>query len=158
VAKHVRLDDAGQLPVGLALERGLQELVLEAPGRVVGDAEVAHELHGGDGVLLLGEQIEGQKPGGQWQLAGGEHGAGGQRGLMAAVLALEQGVDQTHQVGELAVHHLQGLLAGGRLAGQRLEQVEAVAIGPRRPIYGETYRKILVNQASTGGATGTRSR
>jgi hypothetical protein len=61
----IDLDDARQLPVGITLEHGLQELLLEAPGRVVGNAELAHELHGGDSVLLLGEQIEGQKPGGE---------------------------------------------------------------------------------------------
>lgn len=86
----VDLDHAGQLPPGIAFQHGLQELVLDAPGRVVGDAELAHELHRGDTVLLLGEQVQGEKPRGQRQLAVGEHGVGGQRCLVATVLALQQ--------------------------------------------------------------------
>jgi len=86
----VDLDDAGQLAVGIAFEHGLQELVLDAPGGRVGHPELALELQCGDGVLLLGKQVQGEKPGGQRQLAVGEHRAGGERPLMPAVLALQQ--------------------------------------------------------------------
>jgi len=74
----VDLDDAGQLAVGIAFEHGLQELVLDAPGGRVGHPELALELQCGDGVLLLGKQVQGEKPGGQRQLAVGEHRAGGE--------------------------------------------------------------------------------
>ena len=49
----VDLDHAGQLALAIALQHGLQELVLDAPGGRVGDAEPAHELQRGDGVFLL---------------------------------------------------------------------------------------------------------
>ena len=65
-----------------------QNLVVQQPGRVVVHAQVAAELQRGDPSLGLADQIEGQKPGGQWQLGGLHDRAGRERGLMAAVATL----------------------------------------------------------------------
>jgi len=65
-----------------------QNLVVQQPGRVVFDAQVAAELQRGDPSLGLADQIEGQKPGGQWQFGGLHDRAGRESGLMAAVATL----------------------------------------------------------------------
>ena len=54
----VDLDHAGQEVAGVTLEHDLQELVLEAPGDVVGDTELALERKGRDGALLLRELLD----------------------------------------------------------------------------------------------------
>lgn len=64
--------------------------MLDAPGRRLGDAEVALKFQGTDGVLLLGQEVQGQKPRGQWQLDVVEDRADGQRGLVATVPAPKQ--------------------------------------------------------------------
>jgi hypothetical protein len=51
----VDLDDAAQSAIVVALEHALQELVFDAPGGVVGDAELALELERRAGVFLLCE-------------------------------------------------------------------------------------------------------
>jgi hypothetical protein len=62
--------------------------MLDAPGAAVAHAQVPAQLQGGDGVLALTEQVYRQKPGGQRQLAAGEHGTGAQAGLRPAGTAL----------------------------------------------------------------------
>ena len=65
-----------------------QNLVVQQPGRVVFDAQVAAELQRGDPGFGLADQIEGQEPGGEWQFCGLHDRAGRERGLMAAVATL----------------------------------------------------------------------
>jgi hypothetical protein len=48
------------LPLGVAFEHDLQELVLDTPRRGVGDPEMALELEREDGVFLLSEQVHGE--------------------------------------------------------------------------------------------------
>jgi len=100
----VDLDDAGELAVGIALQHDLQQLVLEAPGGVVGHAELELELERGDRVLPLGQQVQRQESDRQRQLPVGEYGARGQRGLVPAVPALQQtaGLDLGVAVGTAA--------------------------------------------------------
>src|SRR5574340_965163 len=61
----VDLDAASQLPAVLTVSHDLHQLVLDQPGRLVGDTEMAPEREGGDVVVGLGHEEHGQKPGGQ---------------------------------------------------------------------------------------------
>jgi len=89
-AGEVAVDRPARAPLGIPLEHGLQELLLHPPGGWVADPEMALQLQGRDAVLLLGEQIHGEKPGGQQELAKGEDAPGGDGCLMAAVPALPE--------------------------------------------------------------------
>jgi len=62
--------------------------VLHPPDGVVVDPEVARELQCRQALLALGEQKDGEEPLGQRQLRAMEEVAGGQRGLMMALMAL----------------------------------------------------------------------
>jgi hypothetical protein len=86
----VDLDHPGRLPLGIAFEHDLQELVLDAPFHGVGHPEMALERKGGNGVFLPGQEVHGKKPRGQGQRAIGEDRAGCQRGLVATMPALHQ--------------------------------------------------------------------
>lgn len=66
----------------------LQQLVFELPGGVVSDAKLPGQLQCRDATLALGQQINGQKPGGQRQVRAMEDGAGGQRGLVMTAMTL----------------------------------------------------------------------
>ena len=85
----VGLDAAGQLPVPLAQEHHLHELVLDQPGGGVGHIEVALEFQRRDVVLGLRHQVHGQEPLGQCQLAGLEDRAAEHAALVATGAALE---------------------------------------------------------------------
>ena len=65
-----------------------QNLVVQQPGPVDFHARVAAELQRGDPSLSLADQIEGQKPGGQWQFGRLHDRARRELGLMAAVATL----------------------------------------------------------------------
>lgn len=86
----VDLDHTRRLALGVAVEHHLQDLVLDPPGARARDGGLVHELQRGDSVFLLREQVHRPEPGGQRQLAAGEHGACGQRGLVGAVSTLQQ--------------------------------------------------------------------
>ena len=77
-----------QEPPGLALAHGFEQLVLDPPGRGVGDAEVALERQGRDVVVVLGYQVERLEPLGQRQPRGVEQGPGANRRLRPAMRAL----------------------------------------------------------------------
>lgn len=72
----------------LTISHRPQNLVVQQPGRVVFDAQVAAELQRGDPGFGLADQIEGQEPGGEWQFCGLHDRAGRECGLMAAVATL----------------------------------------------------------------------
>ena len=84
----IDLDPSPQQVGLLAISHRPQNLVVQQPGRVVFDAQVAAELQRGDPSLGLADQVKGQKPGGQRQLGGLHDRAGRERGLMAAVATL----------------------------------------------------------------------
>jgi len=63
--------------------------VLEAPRGFVGHAELVLELQRRDGVLVLGNQVQGQEPDRHRQLALAERGARGQRSPMPLIPALQ---------------------------------------------------------------------
>jgi len=84
----IDLDTPGEPFSLVALVHDLQELVLELPGGVVGDAELPGQLQCREAALALGQQIDSQKPGGQWQVRTMENGAGSHRGLMMAAMTL----------------------------------------------------------------------
>lgn len=91
----VDLDDPLQLSTRLTGGHGLHELVFDAPGAAVAHAQVPAQLQGGDGILALADQVQGQKPRGQRQLAAGKHGTGPQTGLGTAGTALPVGLTET---------------------------------------------------------------
>ena len=87
----VQLHGALQPVALITLPHGLHELVLEQPGGVVVDAQLAPQLQGRDAALGLGEEVDGKEPNAQRQLGGLEDGAGEQGELALAVVALEGG-------------------------------------------------------------------
>ena len=124
------LDHATEAVLRVALEHDLQQLVLHAPSRLVGHPELTLELQRGDAVFLLGEQIHGQEPDGQRQLAVGKDRSRGERGLVAAVSALQQSARRNRAV-PLGV------------AALRADE-------PVRPALGEQHRGTLLLAAVRG--------
>ena len=86
----VDLDSIAQRLPRFTLEHHLHYLLLEHPGGVVAHAKAAHQFHGRDSVLGLGEVIHAAKPHAQRQLGVIEDGAGGQRSLCMAIRTLVQ--------------------------------------------------------------------
>jgi hypothetical protein len=84
----IHLHPTFEHPVGLALAHDFGELVLDQPGRAIANTEQATQLQRRDIVLGLGEQLHGQKPHRQGQLAGSKDGAAEQAGLATAMTAL----------------------------------------------------------------------
>jgi len=84
----IDLDASGEPLSLVALVHDLQQLVFELPGRVVADAELPGQLQRREAILALGQQVDGQEPGGQRQVGGMEDGAGGERGLMMTAMTL----------------------------------------------------------------------
>ena len=69
----------------------LHELVLERPGRGLGNAQLAGELQARDGVLGLGKQVHGQEPDPERKFGAVEDGPCCDADLMAADRALHEG-------------------------------------------------------------------
>ena len=71
--------------------------MLHPPGCVVGNAQLSKQLHRRDALLGLRQQVNRLKPDRQWQFAGFEDGAGDDRHLAMAPIALAQfaGVEVT---------------------------------------------------------------
>jgi len=84
----VDLDPVAEGVLPTTLKHHLHQLVLHPPDGVVVDPEVARELQCRQALLALGEQKDGEEPLGQRQLRAMEEVAGGQRGLMMALMAL----------------------------------------------------------------------
>ena len=87
----IDLHRACQPVTQIALPHGLHELVLDPPGSVAVDAQLAPQWRGRDAVLGLREQVDGGQPSGEGQLGGLEQGAGQQGELALAADALEGG-------------------------------------------------------------------
>jgi hypothetical protein len=68
----------------------LGEFCLDLPGRSLRDAQPAAEFDGGDALFGLRDEIHGAEPGREPHLGRGEDGAGCERGLAAADVALIQ--------------------------------------------------------------------
>src|SRR5205823_8387854 len=86
----VHLDPARELRLpGLARGHRPHQLVLDQPGRRLPHPEPPPELDRADPALALRQVIDGREPGGQRQLGVLEHGAGGERELLLAAVALE---------------------------------------------------------------------
>ena len=84
----IELDPPAERVLAVALHHHLHQLVSYAPRRVVGDAQMAVQFHRRDAFLVLGHEVDGLKPHRQGQLGGVEDGAGGDRGLAVAAIAL----------------------------------------------------------------------
>ena len=84
----IDLDAPGERLSLVTLVHDLQELVLELPGSVVTDPQLAGQLQRREATLALGQQVDGQEPSGQRQVGGMEEGAGGKRGLMMTAMTL----------------------------------------------------------------------
>ncbi|EWS52458.1 hypothetical protein X551_04758 [Methylibium sp. T29] len=85
----VNLHSALELAGVLAHAHDLHELVLDQPGGLVANAQVAHQLERGDVVLGLGQQVHGQEPARQPQLGGLEDRPADDAALVAARGALK---------------------------------------------------------------------
>ena len=72
------------------LDHHLHQLVLDVPGGMVGDSQLAVQLHCRAPLLGLGPQVGRLEPEGQRQLAGLEEGTGEDRGLPTASTARAQ--------------------------------------------------------------------
>ena len=84
----VELDPPAERVLAVALHHHLHQLVAHAPRRVVGDPQMAVQLHRRDPFLVLGHEVDGLKPHRQGQLGGVEDGSCGDRGLAVAAIAL----------------------------------------------------------------------
>ena len=84
----VNLHAPAEFAVILAQTHRLHDLVLHQPGAAVADSELAHELQRRNVVLGLGQQLHGQEPARQRQLAGLEDRAADQAALVGAGAAL----------------------------------------------------------------------
>lgn len=60
------------------------------PGRVIRNTHLTGQLHGGHPVFVLREKIESQKPGAEGELGAGKDRSAGGRGLMPALVTLQQ--------------------------------------------------------------------
>ncbi len=86
----VNLDGALEPMAGVARGHGAIDLVVQQPSGRVAHTELAFERQRRQASLRLTDQIDGQEPGGQWQLGVLHQAACGQRCLMSAAIALEQ--------------------------------------------------------------------
>ena len=86
----IEFDPAGEGKLAVSLHHHLHHLVFHAPRRVVGDAQMAVQLHRRDPFLVLSHEVDGLEPHGERQFGGTKDGAGGDRGLTVAVIALLQ--------------------------------------------------------------------
>ena len=84
----VELDESAERMRAVALHHHLHQLVAHAPCGVVGDAELAVQLHRRCTFLVLGHEVDALEPHRQGQLGGLEDGAGGNGGLAVAAIAL----------------------------------------------------------------------
>ena len=84
----VELDPPAERVLAVALHHHLHQLVSDAPRGVVGDAQMAVQLHRRDPFLVLGHEVDGLEPHREGQLGGVKDGACGNRGLAVAAIAL----------------------------------------------------------------------
>jgi len=85
----VDLNPVAERVLPTTLQHHLHQFVLHSPGGVVFDPKVPRQLERRDALLVLGEQIDREKPFRQCQLRAMEHGPSGQRGLMVAFVTLK---------------------------------------------------------------------
>lgn len=85
----VSLDEPAQLTRGLLARHRLHDLVLDAPGGPLANAQMARELQVGDVGLGLRQQIQSDKPGPKRQFGVGKDCADCRVGLVPAAAALE---------------------------------------------------------------------
>ena len=64
------LDSSGERVLAMSLQHHLHQLVAHAPRRVVGDAQMAVQLHRREAFVVLGHEVDGPKPHGQALLGG----------------------------------------------------------------------------------------
>ena len=86
----VDLDGALEPMAGVARGHGAVDLVVQQPSGRVAHTELAFERQRRQTSLRLTDQINGQEPGGQWQLGVLHQTASSQRCLMPTAIALEQ--------------------------------------------------------------------
>ena len=94
----IDLDGAVQRAAVVSLLLSLSDLVLQKPGGVVIDPQLAGKLHGADGVLALGQEVDPQKPDGQRQLGSGQDRPAGERGLAMTGVALVSAVKKNTEL------------------------------------------------------------
>lgn len=107
----IYLDTLGERLALVKLVHDLQQL--ELPGGVVADTELAGQLQHREASLALGQQVEGQGPGGEREKCGMENGANGERSLMMAMV---------HPAGELAAGSVVAIRAHEDLGPEMQEE------------------------------------
>ncbi len=118
----VELDRPRQPVAGLALHHGLHQLVVHEPGGGIAHPQSALQGQGRETALGLADEVHGQKPHRQRQLGALEQGAGDQRGLMMAAVALKglAGLDPQHAVGRPTTARAAKAVRPTRLLQRRL--------------------------------------
>lgn len=86
----IDLHGARELVAGLACRHGVVDLVVQRPGGGVAHTELALQSQRGQPGLGLADEVDRQEPQTQRQLGVLHQAAGGQRGLVAAALALKE--------------------------------------------------------------------
>ncbi len=94
----IDLDGTVQRAFVVPLLHHLEDLVLQKPGGVVIDPQLAGKLHGTDGVLALGQEVDPQKPDGQRQLGPGHDRPAGERGLAMTGVALVSAIEKNTEL------------------------------------------------------------
>ena len=84
----IELDPSAECVLAVSLHHHLHQLVSDTPCGVVGDPQMAVQLHRRNALFVLGHEVDGLKPHRQGQLGGVEDGAGGDGGLAVAAIAL----------------------------------------------------------------------
>ena len=74
----INLDAAAEPLTFVVIVHDLQHLLFELPGRVISDTEIPRQLQCRKAALALGQQVDGQEPGGQRQMLGMKDSPGGQ--------------------------------------------------------------------------------
>ena len=84
----IELDPPAERVLAVSLHHHLHQLVSDAPRGVVGDTQMAVQLHRRDPFLVLGHEVDGLEPHSERQFGGVEDGARGNRGLAMTAIAL----------------------------------------------------------------------
>ena len=84
----IELDPSAECVLAVSLHHHLHQLVSDTPCGVVGDPQMAVQLHRRNALFVLGHEVDGLKPHRQEQLGGVEDGSCGDRGLAVAAIAL----------------------------------------------------------------------
>ena len=91
LAKHILIDAIhGERKLPIVLHHHLHQLVAHAPRGVVGNTQMAVQLHRRDPFLVPGHQVDGLEPQGVWQFGRCEDGAHSEDSEIRSAIAIER--------------------------------------------------------------------